>query len=224
MDATLASKFSAIRSRIAAAAGQAPVYLIAVSKLQPASAVRDLHALGQVAFGENYVQEALAKMAELSDRAIEWHLIGPLQSNKCREVAEHFDWLQTLDRAKLVPLLARHRPPGRESLNVLIQVNIDDEDSKSGVAPDQVAALATAVSAEPRLRLRGLMSIPTPWPAPDQRRASFRRLRELFEQLKIGYPQIDTLSMGMSEDFELALHEGATMVRVGSALFGARPR
>jgi hypothetical protein len=218
----MAARYADIRARIAAAAGPAPVALIAVSKVQPAAAVRALHALGQVAFGENYVQEALAKMAGLSDCAIEWHLIGPLQSNKCREVAEHFDWLQTLDRAKLIPLLARHRPPGRGPLNVLIQVNIDDEDSKSGVAPDQVAALATAVSAEPRLRLRGLMSIPTPWPAPDQRRAGFRRLRGLFEQLKIGYPQIDTLSMGMSEDFELALQEGATMVRVGSALFGAR--
>ncbi len=223
MENSLATKYADIRARIAAAAGMAPATLIAVSKVQPASAVGQLHALGQVAFGENYVQEALAKMAELSDCAIEWHLIGPLQSNKCREVAEHFDWLQTLDRAKLIPMLARYRPPGRDPLNVLIQVNIDDEDSKSGVAPDQVAALAAAVSAEPRLRLRGIMSIPTPWPTLDQRRASFQRLRGLFEQLKIAHPQIDTLSMGMSEDFELALHEGATMVRVGSALFGARP-
>ncbi len=223
MEGSLASKFSAIQSRIGAAAGQAPTALIAVSKLQPASAMRELHALGQVAFGENYVQEALAKMAELTDCAIEWHLIGPLQSNKCREVAEHFDWLQTLDRAKLIPLLGRHRPTARAPLNVLIQVKIDDEESKSGVAPDQLAALATAVSAEPALRLRGLMSIPTPWPTPDQRRASFRRLRGLFEQLRVVHPQIDTLSMGMSEDFELALQEGATMVRVGSALFGARP-
>jgi hypothetical protein len=222
MNPSLKAKYSDIRARVAAAAGAAPVTLIAVSKVQPASAVRELHALGQAAFGENYVQEALAKMAELSDCAIEWHLIGPLQSNKCREVAEHFDWLQTLDRAKLIPLLARHRPPGRGPLNVLIQVNVDDEDSKSGVAPDQVAALATAASAEPRLRLRGIMSIPTPWPTLDQRSASFRRLRALFEQLKAQHPDIDTLSMGMSEDFELALQEGATMVRVGSALFGAR--
>jgi pyridoxal phosphate enzyme (YggS family) len=218
----IATRYADVCARIADAAGPAAVALIAVSKLQPASAVRNLHALGQHAFGENYVQEALAKIAELSDCAIEWHLIGPLQSNKCREVAGHFDWLQTLDRAKLIPLLASQRPPERAPLNILIQVNIDDEDSKSGVAPDQVAALAAAVSAEPRLCLRGIMSIPAPWPALDQRRASFQRLRRLFEQLKIAYPQIDTLSMGMSEDFELALHEGATMVRVGSALFGAR--
>jgi pyridoxal phosphate enzyme (YggS family) len=218
----IAARYADVKARIAAAAATAPVALIAVSKVQPVSAVRDLHALGQVAFGENYVQEALAKITELSDLAIEWHLIGPLQSNKCREVAGHFDWLQTLDRAKLIPLLARHRPPERGPLNVLIQVNIDDEDSKSGVAPDQVAALAAAVSAEPRLRLRGIMSIPTPWPTLDQRRTSFQRLRAVFEELKVRHPQIDTLSMGMSEDFELALHEGATMVRVGSALFGPR--
>ena len=224
MTPSLTAKYADIRARIAASAGAAPVELVAVSKTRPAADVRALHALGQRAFGENYVQEALQKIAALADCAIEWHLIGPLQSNKCREVAGHFDWLQTLDRAKLIPLLARHRPPQRDPLNVLIQVNIDDEDSKSGVAPGEVAALAAAVSVEPRLRLRGIMSIPTPWPTLDQRRASFRRLRELFEHLRAGYPQIDTLSMGMSEDFELALQEGATMVRVGSALFGGRPR
>lgn len=224
MNTSLARKFAEIHARVAAVAAGAPVALVAVSKTQPAAAVRELHALGQQVFGENYVQEAVAKMAELSACPIEWHLIGPLQSNKCREVAEHFDWLQTLDRAKLIPLLARHRPQERAPLNVLIQVNIDDEDSKSGVAPEEVPALAAAVASEPRLRLRGIMSIPTPWPTLDQRRASFQRLRSLFEQLKSAHAGIDTLSMGMSEDFELAVQEGATMVRVGSALFGARPR
>ncbi|HWS28185.1 MAG TPA: YggS family pyridoxal phosphate-dependent enzyme [Xanthomonadales bacterium] len=222
MSTSLATKYADICARIDAAASDRPVTLVAVSKLQPASAVRELHQLGQQIYGENYVQEALEKMAELSGCAIQWHLIGPLQSNKCREVAEHFDWLQTLDRAKLIPLLARHRPAELAPLNVLIQVNIDDEDSKSGVAPADVPELAAAVTAQPRLRLRGIMSIPKPWPDAAQRSASFARLRQLFEQLRARYPDIDTLSMGMSEDFELALREGATMVRVGSALFGAR--
>ncbi len=222
MNRELAMKFAAVRARVDAAASSVPPILVAVSKLQPAGAVRELHRLGQRVFGENYVQEALEKMAQLSDCAIEWHLIGPLQSNKCREVAEHFDWLQTVDRAKLIPLLARHRPDGLPPLNVLIQVNIDDEDSKSGIAPAGLPALAAAVTAQPRLRLRGIMSIPRPWPDAAQRSASFARLRQLFEQLRAQHPDIDTLSMGMSEDFELALREGATMVRVGSALFGAR--
>lgn len=215
-----AARLAGIRARIEAAAPAAT--LVAVSKTQPAARVRELHALGQRAFGENYVQEALAKMRELSACDIEWHLIGPLQSNKCREVARHFDWLQTLDRAKLVPLLARERPADRPPLNVLVQVNLDDENSKSGVAPEAVDALAGLVASEPRLRLRGLMAIPKPWPDPVRRRAGFRALRALFERLRAGHPGIDTLSMGMSEDFELALAEGATMVRVGSALFGAR--
>ena len=214
-------------ARIAAArhAGDArEVALLAVSKTQPASAIRALAQLGQRAFGENYVQEALAKQRELADLALEWHLIGPLQSNKCREVAQHFDWLQSLDRARLIAPLAGHRPPDRAPLNVLIQVNIDAEASKSGCAPDEVAALAAAVAAAPPLRLRGLMAIPAPAPEQAQRRDAFRRLRSLFEQLRHAHAGVDTLSMGMSDDFELAIAEGATMVRVGSALFGARER
>jgi len=199
-----------------------PVTLLAVSKTQPADAVRALAALGQRAFGENYVQEALAKQEELRDLGLEWHLIGPLQSNKCREVAEHFDWLQTVDRAKLVGLLGRHRPPGRAPLNVLIQVNIDDEQSKSGCAPAAVASLAALIVAVPSLRLRGLMAIPAPAPEPARRRDAFTRMRALFDQLRTALPGVDTLSMGMSDDYELAIAAGATMVRAGTALFGAR--
>lgn len=222
MNSAPSQRLASIRQRIAVAAQGRPATLVAVSKTQPAARVREMHAAGQSVFGENYVQEALGKMAELPDCAIEWHLIGPLQSNKCREVAERFDWMQTLDRAKLIPLLARYRPDGMAPLNVLVQVNLDDEDSKSGAAPADIDALADAVARQPRLRLRGLMSIPKPWPDLEQRRAGFRVLHAMFQALKRRHPGIDTLSMGMSEDFELALSEGATMVRVGSALFGPR--
>lgn len=203
------------------AAGDGDVRLLAVSKTQPVTAIRALAALGQRAFGENYVQEALAKQAALADLALEWHLIGPLQSNKCREVALHFDWLQSLDRAKLIAPLSRHRPAQRAALNVLIQVNIDDEASKSGCAPAEVDALAAAVAAAPGLRLRGLMAIPAP-AQPEQRRDAFRRLHALFDAVRARHPGADTLSMGMSDDFEQAIAEGATMVRIGTALFGRR--
>jgi len=217
--------YASVTRRIAAArqaAGAREVTLVAVSKTQPAEAIRALAARGQRAFGENYVQEALAKQRELAGLALEWHLIGPLQSNKCREVAQHFDWLQSLDRAKLVALLARHRPPARPPLQVLVQVNVDDEASKSGCAPGDVDALAGLVAAESRLRLRGLMAIPAPLADPARRRDAFRRMRALFDALAARHPGIDTLSMGMSGDFELAIAEGATMVRVGTALFGPR--
>lgn len=207
----------------ASLAGHGAVCLLAVSKTQSATAIRALAAQGQRAFGENYVQEALAKQRELADLALEWHLIGPLQSNKCREVAEHFDWLQSLDRTKLIAPLARHRPAGRAPLNVLIQVNIDGEASKSGCAPAQVPALAAAIAQAPGLRLRGLMAIPAPAPDAGTRRAAFAHMRELFDALRAEHPAIDTLSMGMSDDFELAIAHGASMVRIGTALFGARP-
>jgi len=203
-------------------AGRPPVRLLAVSKTQPAEAVAALADLGQRAFGENYVQEAVAKTKALSGRDLEWHLIGHLQSNKCREAAEHFDWLQSLDRLKLVEPLDRFRPPERGPLNVLIQVNIDAEVGKDGCAPADVEALATAITATRTLKLRGLMAIPEPSPDLERRRDSFRRMRQLFDALASRYPDIDTLSMGMSEDFPLAIEEGATMVRVGSALFGPR--
>jgi pyridoxal phosphate enzyme (YggS family) len=219
--ASVLARIAAAR-QAAAATATSDVRLLAVSKTQPASAIRALHAQGQHAFGENYVQEALAKQVELADLALEWHLIGPLQSNKCREVAERFDWLQTLDRAKLVDLLARHRPAGRAPLNVLVQVNIDDESSKSGCTPADVDALADAVAAQQALRLRGLMAIPAPSPDASVRRAAFARMRALFDALRAKHRDVDTLSMGMSDDLDLAIAEGATMVRVGTALFGPR--
>jgi pyridoxal phosphate enzyme (YggS family) len=220
------SAYSSVLKRIAAAESTAgrstPVRLLAVSKTKPASAIRELAALGQVAFGENYVQEAIAKSTELAELALEWHAIGPLQSNKCRDVARHLDWLQTLDRQKLVTPLAQHRSADRAPLNVLIQVNIDDEASKSGCAPGEIGALADAIRTEPNLRLRGLMAIPAPLPDLARRRDAFARMRTLFETLAVDDAAIDTLSMGMSDDFELAIAEGATMVRIGSALFGMR--
>ena len=202
------------------------VELLAVGKTRPAQDLLTLAALGQRAFGENYVQEAREKQLVLADLApdlqLEWHLIGHLQSNKCRDVALGFDWVQTLDRAKLIHALARYRSASMPPLNVLIQVNIDDEASKSGCPPGAIDALADAIVAEPRLVLRGLMASPAPDPDMARRRNAFRRMRGLFDALRTRHPRVDTLSMGMSEDFELAIAEGATMVRVGSALFGER--
>lgn len=214
----------AIQTRLRAAASGRQPTLVAASKLQPAESIRALATAGQQIFGENYVQEALAKQRELRDLHLEWHMIGPLQSNKCPDVAQHFDWLQSLDRAKLIAPLARARPQGMAPLNVLIEVNLDDESSKSGCSPAQLFALAEQVALEPSLRLRGLMAIPAPSPDEAQRRASFARLRLLFDSLREQHPPVDTLSMGMSDDFELAIEEGATMVRIGTALFGPRRR
>jgi pyridoxal phosphate enzyme (YggS family) len=219
----------AILERMAAAAGgRSRPRLLAVSKTRTADAVaRVAEALrgrieGPVAMGENYVQETLAKQPALAGLGIEWHLIGHLQSNKARDAAAAFDWVQTVDRIKLVEALARHRAPGQAPLNVLIQVNIDDETSKHGCRPEDIDALADAILAQPALRLRGLMAIPAPDPDLTRRRTAFQRMRALFDALAVRHPGIDTLSMGMSEDYVLAIAEGATMVRVGSALFGAR--
>lgn len=212
-------------------AGRPSPRLLAVSKHQSATAVAELAAAWRErpgdlmpAFGENYVQEAQAKQAGLAGLGLEWHLIGHLQSNKAREAASAFDWVQTVDRVKLVAALAAHRPAERMPLNVLVQVNIDDEASKHGCHPDDIATLAAAIVAEPRLTLRGLMSIPAPYPDMARRRETFHRMKYHFDQLRAQYPQVDTLSMGMSEDFAIAIAEGATMVRVGTALFGARER
>jgi PLP dependent protein len=232
----LAQALQHVMQRLAAAAsdaGRPEPRLLAVSKTQAATAIAELATAWQarnaasgandiLAFGENYVQEALAKRGELASLPLEWHMIGHLQSNKAREATAAFDWVQTVDRAKLVAPLARHRPPDRAPLNVLIQVNIDDERSKHGCHPEQVNALVEAILAEPRLRLRGLMAIPAPHPEQALRRAAFARMRALFDALRRTQAQVDTLSMGMSEDIELAVAEGATMVRVGTALFGAR--
>jgi pyridoxal phosphate enzyme (YggS family) len=198
------------------------VTLLAVSKTFDATAVREAHACGQLAFGENYVQEALAKMDALVDLPVGWHLIGPLQSNKTRAVAERFQWVHSLDRLKIAQRLSQQRPPHLPPLDVCLEVNIDGAPSKGGVAPDQVPALAHAVSALPRLRLRGLMAIPEPVAGLQAQRVPHRRLRELLERLRDGGLALDTLSMGMSADLEAAILEGATIVRVGSAIFGAR--
>lgn len=206
-------------------AGRPAPRLLAVSKTQPATAIAELAAAGQRAFGENYVQEVQAKQTELGPVAadLEWHLIGHLQSNKAAEAAALFDWIQSVDRLKLVDALARHRAAGRPALQVLVQVNVDDEASKHGCRPEEVPALAAAIATEPRLRLRGLMAIPAPHPDLARRRDAFRRMKQLFDALAARHPQVDTLSMGMSDDHALAIAEGATMVRVGTALFGARP-
>ena len=204
------------------------VTLLAVSKTQPPAAVRAAHAAGQRDCGENYVQEALAKIEALADlrAGLCWHLIGPLQSNKTREGAAHFDWVHGVDRLKIGERLAAPRPAGLPPLQLCLQVNVSGEASKSGVPPAELPALAQAVAALPadRVRLRGLMSIPAPAQGLDAQRAPHRRLRELFAALQRDGLALDTLSMGMSDDLEAAITEGATLVRVGTAIFGARER
>lgn len=207
-----------------AAARPDSVRLLAVSKTRTPAEIATLAAAGQRLFGENYVQEALPKIAALRDPGLEWHLIGRLQSNKADAAARAFDWVQSVDRVKLVGALGRHRPEHLPPLNVLVQVNIDDEAGKHGCRPEEVAALADAIGTESRLRLRGLMAIPAPHPDMTRRRDAFRAMRALFDALRDEHPGIDTLSMGMSEDFVMAIEEGATMVRIGSALFGARAK
>ena len=197
--------------------------LLAASKTRSHAEVATLAEAGQRAFGENYVQEALPKIEALRSLGLEWHLIGHLQSNKADVAARAFDWVQSVDRPKLVAALARHRPADLPPLEVLLQVNVDDETSKHGCQPQDIDALADAVAAEPRLRLRGLMAIPAPHQDMARRRDAFRAMRALFDTLQSRHPGIDTLSMGMSGDFVPAIEEGATMVRIGSALFGPRP-
>src|SRR5919204_3814870 len=220
--ATIADNLQAVRARIGRAAQAAgrdarAVTLLAVSKAHPVARIDEAHKAGQLAFGENYVQEALEKMAALPP--LEWHLIGPLQSNKTRLAAERFHWIQTLDREKVARRLSEQRPAELPALNVLIQVNISGERTKSGVAPAEVKALAHAIAPLPRLRLRGLMAMPEPG-AP---RSRYAEVRAVFDELRREF-DVDTISMGMSDDLELAIAEGATMVRVGTAIFGARRR
>jgi pyridoxal phosphate enzyme (YggS family) len=226
----IAARLDAVRARIAAAlqsAGRAEgaVALLAVSKTFSAEAVRAAHAHGQRAFGESYVQEALAKMDALADLSdIVWHFIGPLQSNKTRAVAERFAWVHSVDRLRIAERLAAQRPAHLPPLSVCVQVNISGEASKSGALPEDVPALARAVAALPRLRLRGLMAIPAPAQDDDEdaRRAPHRRLAGLYAALRADGMPVDTLSIGMSDDLEAAVLEGATLVRIGTAIFGSR--
>ncbi|MDF3933018.1 YggS family pyridoxal phosphate-dependent enzyme [Pseudomonas citronellolis] len=221
---TIAENIAKVRTRIREAeqaCGRAPdaVRLLAVSKTKPAADIRAAHACGLVDFGENYLQEALGKQAELADLALTWHFIGPIQSNKTRPIAEHFDWVHSVDRLKVAERLSAQRPAGLPPLNVCLQVNVSGEDSKSGCSPQDLPALAHAVAALPNLKLRGLMAIPEPTEDVAAQRAAFARLGELLTALNLG---LDTLSMGMSHDLEAAIAEGATWVRIGTALFGAR--
>lgn len=225
----VSSNLQQVRARIAGACAAADrpvqsVTLLAVSKTVPAGGVREAYDAGQRAFGENYVREGLEKISALADvrSSIAWHLIGPLQSNKTREVAEQFDWVHSVDRLRIAERLSGQRPGSLPPLDVCIQVNISGEASKSGVAPGDLPSLARAVAALPRLRLRGLMAIPEPADEPLAQRAPLCALRELFEGLRRDGLPLDTLSMGMSADLEAAVAEGATLVRIGTAIFGDR--
>ena len=226
---TIAARLDAVRARIAAAARRAgrdpaDVTLLAVSKTWPAEAVREAAAAGQRAFGENYVQEGVDKAEALRALGLEWHFIGPLQSNKTRPVANAFDWVHGIDRLRIAERLSAQRDVHLPPLNVCIQVNVSGEDSKSGVAPAEAGALAHAVAALPRLRLRGLMCIPEPSADEAVLRARFAVLRGLRDELRSAGLVLDTLSMGMSHDLEPAIAEGASIVRVGTAIFGERSR
>lgn len=225
---TIAARLQAVRSRIAAAAESAgrpleDIRLIAVSKTFAGTAIQEARAAGQIAFGESYLQEAMAKIPALGPD-FEWHHIAPIQSNKTRHVAELFHWAHGVDRLKIAERLSSSRPPGRPPLDICIQVNISGEASKSGVAPQEVLALARAISPLQGVRLRGLMAIPEATPDVRLLRARFRQIRELKDELVRQGIKLDTLSMGMSDDLEAAIAEGATLVRVGRAIFGERPQ
>ena len=228
---TIDDKLKDVRARVTAAckkAGRDPasVTLLAVSKTFPAQAVAQAAASGQRAFGENYIQEGVDKITQLADLThrlgLQWHCIGPVQSNKTRLVAEHFDWVHSVDRLKIAQRLSEQRPASLAPLQVCIQVNIDGSDTKSGVAPPEALALAREVAALPRLALRGLMTIPQPAPDFDSQRAVHARARALFDELRAQGLALDTLSMGMTADLEAAIDAGSTMVRVGTAIFGQR--
>ena len=220
-----------MRERIDAAAHSAlrmpqSVTLLAVSKTFGADAVIEAAEAGQYAFGENYLQEAIDKMAAVHvarpDLLLEWHFIGPIQSNKTRPIAEYFEWVHSVDREKIARRLSEQRPAHLPPLNICLQVNISGEPSKSGVAPEEVMQLAQQVAGMPNLKLRGLMAIPEPADDPEQQRAPLRRMRELLTSLQTAGLALDTLSMGMSSDLEAAIAEGATIVRIGTAIFGKR--
>lgn len=221
---TIADNIGLVSQRIRAAADAvqrdaSSIHLLAVSKTKPAQAVREAYAAGLHDFGENYLQEALGKQADLTDLPLSWHFIGPIQSNKTRAIAENFAWVHSVDRLKIAQRLSEQRPADLPPLNICIQVNVSGEASKSGCTPADLPALATAISALPRLKLRGLMAIPEPTEDRAEQDAAFATVRDL--QASLNLP-LDTLSMGMSHDLESAIAQGATWVRIGTALFGAR--
>ena len=221
---TIADNIGQVRQRIRAAADAVQrdansIHLLAVSKTKPAQALREAYAAGMHEFGENYLQEALGKQAELTDLPLSWHFIGPIQSNKTRAIAENFAWVHSVDRLKIAQRLSEQRPADLAPLNICIQVNVSGEASKSGCTPADLPALANAISALPRLKLRGLMAIPEPTEDRAAQDAAFAAVRDL--QASLNLP-LDTLSMGMSHDLESAIAQGATWVRIGTALFGAR--
>jgi pyridoxal phosphate enzyme (YggS family) len=226
--ATIATNMQAVRTAIARSAHAAQrreqdIALLAVSKTFTAEAIREAHAAGQAAFGESYVQEALDKIAALRELPLEWHFIGPIQSNKTRAIAENFAWVHSIERLKIAERLSAQRPQDLPPHNVCLQVNVSGESSKSGAAPAEVSELARAVAALPNLKLRGLMAIPAPASTFEAQRKPFAELRWLLAQLNAEGLALDTLSMGMSQDMAAAIAEGATIVRVGSAIFGSRP-
>ena len=223
----IASSLQAVKDRIAKAAETVDrqpgeITLLVASKTHPAERVREAWLAGQTIFGENYLQEALAKRPALADLPIEWHFIGPIQSNKTKRITANFAWVHSVDRVKIADRLAKDRPESLPPLQICLQVNVSGEHSKSGVAPEEVADLAAHVVRLPRLKLRGLMAVPELTTATALQRSQFRILRGLFDQLKRNGYDLDTLSMGMSEDMEIAIAEGATMVRIGTAILGPR--
>ena len=223
----IASNLQDVQARMARAAAacgrnENDINLLAVSKTWPAACVREAAAAGQRAFGENYVQEGVDKVGELADLGLEWHFIGPLQSNKSRLVAEHFDWVHSVDRLKIAERLSAQRPADKPPLQVCVQVNVSGEASKSGCQPEEALSLCQAVAALPQLRLRGLMAIPEPTEDVAEQRRAFKQLKDLAARISAAGLPLDTLSMGMSHDLESAIAEGATLVRVGTAIFGER--
>jgi PLP dependent protein len=224
---SIASGLERVKARIEAIAKKTDrspesITLLAASKTNPAECLREAFVAGQRIFGENYLQEALTKMPELTDLPIEWHFIGPIQSNKTRRIAENFAWVHSIDRKKIADRLSKDRPESLPPLQVCVQVNVSGEDSKSGVAPEEATDLAAHIAGLPRLKLRGVMAIPELTKATALQRSQFRMLKDVYERLKQAGHDLDTVSMGMSEDLDVAIEEGATLVRVGTAIFGPR--
>jgi pyridoxal phosphate enzyme (YggS family) len=227
--ATIASQVSKVLTRIEGAASQTSrrsdeITLIAVSKTKPAEAIEAAAACGLQHFGENYLQEALDKIETLHELDLTWHFIGPIQSNKTRPIAEHFDWVHSVDRLKIAQRLSDQRPAHLGPVNICLQVNISNEDTKSGVSAEQAPELASAIATLPNIRLRGLMAIPKPSDDPAEQAAAFEKVVTLFNALRHTIPELDTLSMGMSQDLEAAIAAGSTMVRIGTDIFGERNR